>query len=487
MRWYGIALLGHVLLSARAYGQQPFDLDETFQTTMLEEVVNSVVPLADGRVLVAGSLSNYPGSGQNKGIARLQANGWYDISFAANNYVQADLTLWNDRIYGRSETVFRFLSDGTLDPDFIPMNTGPYFVAIGGGDYFVYPDGRILLSGTHVLHDSIRGFEGQYNLTWFSNQGYLDTTAHHRTCDGTGHIAKIFPLPDGRFMLAGLWSSYEGVPTPNSERLIRVFADGALDTTFHSPFNWSSPDEHLLLPDGKHLLTGLFRVNGSTDTLQIIRLTPNGDIDDSFNWHIQLKYAYDVPVEEASIAGIYRLDDERLIITGAFTEIDGQVRGGIAVIDTAGNPLDDYFVSNGCGAWFDGFDYRGKLSGIVPAPDGGYYIHGSYRGYDDGTVNDVGQKMVSHLYGLDVGVEDQVQALLALFPVPGTSDFTVRMAASEAAVLSVFDPTGRLVKHERCMGPSHHVRTGALRAGAYLVRLAYDGGKTGHGKWIKAE
>ena len=48
----------------------------------------------------------------------------------------------------------------------------------------MYPDGRVLVCGLHELSDSIRGYVGFYDLIWFSNQGYLDTTAHHRQGNG---------------------------------------------------------------------------------------------------------------------------------------------------------------------------------------------------------------------------------------------------------------------------------------------------------------
>ena len=60
----------------------------------------------------------------------------------------------------------------------------PLYSALQGGDYHVYPDGRILLSGAHSLYDTARGFVGIYNLIWFTNTGYLDTTKTTATATG---------------------------------------------------------------------------------------------------------------------------------------------------------------------------------------------------------------------------------------------------------------------------------------------------------------
>jgi hypothetical protein len=48
------------------------------------------------------------------------------------------------------------------------MNDGPYFASLQGGDYHVFPDGRVLMSGSHQLSDTIRGFVG-YEPIWFTN------------------------------------------------------------------------------------------------------------------------------------------------------------------------------------------------------------------------------------------------------------------------------------------------------------------------------
>jgi hypothetical protein len=72
---------------------------------------------------------------------------------------------------------------------------------------------------------------GSYGLVWVTNTGAVDTTRTPRT--STFSIYKIKALPDGKFICftpsAGL---YEGTQT---ERIFRIEADGALDTTFHAP------------------------------------------------------------------------------------------------------------------------------------------------------------------------------------------------------------------------------------------------------------
>ncbi len=470
-----------LVLSGRA--QQPFDLDQSFQTTIGSQNISSLIPLEDGKVLVAGRF-DYPGATIQLGVGRLNNDGSWDQSFDANNYMAGKLQLWNGLIYGLNTTVYRLLPNGLLDPEFTTMTNGPYFSPGVGGDYFVYPDGRILMSGSHHLHDSIRGYEGDYNLIWFSNEGYLDTTQQHRACNG--HIEYIHPLPDGKFLLGGFWSQYDGIPTPNSTHLIRVFPDGALDTTFQCPISWGSPVSHLFLSDGKHLIGGSFRVNGDPDTLQVMRLMPNGAIDTLFNYHEQYLYAYTTQPSFAGVVGFLHLGEGRTVIVGGFTSVNGMPRGGVALLDSTGHLLDDHFVDAGCGVWNDGFQDRAYISGIVPAADGSYYIYGSYHGYNDGTTNDAGQRMVSRLYGLDVGVREEPMAeAFRAYPNPATSAFGIEgIAGQEPLEVTLLDGMGRPVKRWSRASGSTRFDVRGSSPGCYILVVDRQNGLSHHVKLI---
>src|SRR5204863_1045327 len=109
----------------------------------------------------------------------------------------------------------------------------PYFSPLQGGDYHVYPDGRVLMSGKHTLNDLAHGFVGNYNLIWFSNTGYLDTTRVHRKGDGV--VWNFEELHGGGFILHCGCSVFEGVPV---DLIFRTDADGIPDTTFHTGVFW---------------------------------------------------------------------------------------------------------------------------------------------------------------------------------------------------------------------------------------------------------
>ncbi|MBL7941009.1 MAG: T9SS type A sorting domain-containing protein [Flavobacteriales bacterium] len=357
------------------------------------------------------------------------------------------------------------------------MNLGPYFSSLQGGDYHVFPDGRVLMSGAHVLSDTERGFEGLYSLIWFSNEGYLDTTRTHRYCDNV--IYQFEQQPDGKFLCSGTMNSFEGQPVT---RVFRVMPDGALDPSFQAELqSWGEARSYFTLEDGRILVGGWLKLNGSETIRSLIRLHADGSLDETYHLlDIIAEFDPDSPIP--SVAGIYRLDDGRFIITGRFDHVDGQVRGGIAMLDADGNLLDDAFTGSGCGVYEyvvpSGSSLYKSLAGIVPAPDGGYYIYGAYHGYDDGTINDPEQRFVSRLYGLNVGVREEVAlAQLSVFPNPSDGHFEVRASLPlRNANLALVALTGKTLR--TWAWPQGAQQAGfdasGLAAGNYILRLASE-------------
>lgn len=467
--------------------QQPFDLDTTFRAPIDSWYVSSILPQADGKVIASG-IMRFQGEVLNIRLARLLPNGQRDDTFYNSGLGGGFLKPWMNKFYvSTPHTVRRILPDGIQDTSFIGMNLGPYFSSLQGGDYHVYPDGRILMSGVHQLSDSIRGYEGLYCLCWFSNTGYLDTTAHHRTCSGSLDV--FTQLPNGQF-IGSLGTppgtaGWEGHPTSN---ILRFDADGALDTTFNTNVWWGEAYGFLPLADGRVYAGGNFRITGDPDTLHLVRFLPDGSLDPSFNNHLDFR-TIDLSGSVGAVVGreFYQLDAERLIVTGSFELVNGQPRQGICLFDTSGDLLNDYFSGPGCGEYTHwGFTY-GSIEGIIPAADGSYYIWGAYHGYDDGTTNDTLQRMVSRLYGFNVGVEEHRDRTmkLRLGPNPGSWFVDVDTGGRSNGELVLRDTQGRIVRVERIHGSRHRMDIGQLAKGTYIIELHADGLVPARAKWIK--
>jgi uncharacterized delta-60 repeat protein len=456
-------------MAMQAIGQVPFDLDTSYRTVIDVQYVNSVQPLSDGKLLISGRV-RLPGENFYRGSARLLSDGELDGSFPPFPLTtgNGEIVRWMDGYYvGTGGGVRRLDGTGLIDPTFILMNDGPYFTSLQGGDYHVCPDGRVLMSGAHMLDDPIRGFQGLYSLIWFSNTGYLDTTRTHRFCNGV--IYEIEEQPDGKFLCTGTMTTYEGQPV---SRVFRVEADGTLDTSFNMGLQpYGEAFEYHTLPDARVLIGGAFRLNGSDQIQSLLRVHSDGSLDESFTLNV-FEETYSnaqIPI----VLGILPLGNG-YIITGTFDKINGQDRGGIAMVDLDGNLLPEPFNGLGCGGFQDGVTFRKGLAGIAPTADGNFYIYGSYHGYDDGTTNDTTQRMVSRLYGLEVGVRQTGIGSLSVYPNPTSYAFTVSTPRPlQGGVLHLVDAAGRRVQSwnwpSDSVSSELHVR--GIPAGQYTLAL----------------
>lgn len=470
------------LATVQGNAQQPFDLDTTFRAATVASGdplgVNSMIVLPDGDLILSGQV-RFPWDTAPRSGCRLNSDGSLDLNFAQNPQMGGKLTPWNGRIYQRNGNgVRRSWLDGTLDTDYVTWNVGPYFVLGQGGDYHVYPDGRILMSGSHDLLDSIRGYVGSYELVWFNNSGYLDTTAQHRNCNGV--IYRFEPQPDGKFVCSGWCTIYENQPV---SQIFRVHADGALDTTFQTDFVWGEADDITVMSDGRILLSGALQRSGEADTLHFVRLMPDGSVDASFNSGLDVR-ELQLDQQSALISLFHtRLDDGRLVIHGGFDRVAGELRRGIAVLDSTGYLLSDAFAGNGCGDYDTGnFPVSHGTWGMARDPIGNWYIYGSYAGYDDGTTNDPQQRFVSRLHGLNVGVLEREQPLqLQVYPNPtsGLAQVQLREGVTRAT-LHVLDAQGRLVQEQEVQGNTYKLDLSDQGPGVYAVRVRTEQGRVGH-------
>ncbi|MBK7286690.1 MAG: delta-60 repeat domain-containing protein [Flavobacteriales bacterium] len=164
--------------------------------------------------------------------------------------------------------------------------------------------------------DSVRGFVGWYSLIWLNNDGSLDTTRIHRQSEGP--IVRFKELPDGKFICNGSGGMVQG---RNVSILFRVDSDGALDTTFNAPFlDYCYTYSYHPQSDGKVVCGGRYHFVGSPDTLSLIRLLPDGQLDPTFNNHLAFRSTYH-HLATPSVLGIQPIGPDKLAITGALIKL----------------------------------------------------------------------------------------------------------------------------------------------------------------------
>jgi uncharacterized delta-60 repeat protein len=503
-------LVGMVALAVAASlcAQAPFALDTTFRTGFIWNHpgvygISSVLPLPDGKMLASGVM-RYPGELEDRRFVRLLPDGSRDMSFpppgpGTNVGGGGKITPWNDRLYvANNYAVRRVLYSGHVDTSFaVGMGVIPYFSPFEAGDFHVFPDGRMVISGRHILSDTIRGFLNVHMFVWFTSTGQLDTTRIHRKANGP--VRRFKELPDGKFIASGGISSFAGQP---SDAIFRLHADGALDTTFRTGVNWGEAVNYLPLADGRVYVVGRFRrALAPLDTLRLVRMLPDGSLDPTFTApHFTLGAIPDPAGLGAGVNSITPWPDGNLVVTGPFQYVNGHERRGICMIDSSGTLL-DAFAGHGVWPYLNNLPGGGvlphaSLARIVPYDADRYLVWGSYEGYGDGNVNDMEQRLITRIHGaegpfLPVGLREagtvSARPVLRLYPNPGGEALWIERSEGMRgrATLLVRDARGALTGTWPMNGGTLRVDAEHWPPGLYLLELTDERGVRATAKWVR--
>ena len=312
-------------------------LDSTFSAEPGPDGIVSDLELApDGKVILAGDFNTVQGALLNR-IARLNGSGTLDFSFALPlgfNAALSDAARQSDgkivlggmfdiaSAAGRNR-IARIHADGTLDLQF-----NPGIGADNNVSAVVMQDEKILIGGSFL---TVNGTEKR-GIARLHSDGVLDTT-FNRTGAGVsnGVVNKILLLADGRIMIGGGFSGYNGAARNSVALLDR---DGNLQTTFNPGTGPGGPVYAVAQQeDGKFLVGGDFTSFAGQARGRIARLNPNGSLDAGF--------APGSGMNGAVLAMLIQPADGKIIVAGRFTTVDSEARPFIARLNN-----DKVFIQN---------------------------------------------------------------------------------------------------------------------------------------------
>ena len=474
-----LSMVAALVAATTALGQWSFTVDTSFQAPLVGRNVNDLLLNEDGSLILSGRLQyddQWPPPPSEFSKLRLLQDGGLDPTFTTAG-AGGKLTRWNDQFYSSSGSIVRRLNmNGTIDGAFTMLS--PFFSNIQGGDYHVFPDGRVLISGNHLLSDSVRGFEGLYQLVWFTNTGYLDTTRIHRS-SGNCAVYQFKELPSGQFIVNGICDQFDGQPV---DRVFRVQADGSVDTSFHTDVYTGLTADYLPLNDGRVYVAGNFRRSQTPeDTLHLVRFSPTGALDPTFV-PPQFQMATLPEVLGAAVISVQPWLDGSLLVTGKFERVNGEPRRGICLLDTNGTLL-PAFHDQGVSPYYytdAGEDlYRAAVHAVAyDSTNAHLYIAGAYSGYTDATGHYPDQRFITRLkvseLSTAVSEAPQQPRALQLYPNPSTGPITVAIEQPpDHGDLLLRDALGRVVNRQRIT--AYHTSLTLDHTGVYSVELVRDG------------
>ena len=316
-------------------GERPGSLDMTFANVTIpfpsdpvtDRPVAAVIVQPDGKIVVAGSYRSISGVPQ-AGVARLNSDGTIDPDFQTDfdasgyGYYFFRMVQQSDgAIIGGYSGLARIQPDGEYDDRYVPLVEDVWSLAL-------QRDGRLLVGEGYA--DAATG-QTLYSLTRLRSNGDFDSSF---LVDVNGPITAIVVQSDGRVVIGG---DFTQVNSTARNRIARVLSNGAVDTSFNPGLGIQGSTPFVLdvvpYPGGKVVVAGLFSsVNGVTRR-NIAMLTSTGALDTSFNPGSGPDYF----VESIAVQ-----NDGKMVIGGDFTSIAGVLRVGLARLTATGS-LDTTF------------------------------------------------------------------------------------------------------------------------------------------------
>src|SRR5947207_757174 len=122
---------------------------------------------------------------------------------------------------------------------------------------------------------------------------------------------------DGRILIAGAFTEFNGVPR---NRIARLNPDGSVDTAF-DPGAGADDDINAVAiqPDGRIVIGGFFSQFNGVNRSGIVRLNPDGSLDASFDPGTGVEQLVVHPQVHA--VGLH--GDGRIVIGGFFNNVNG--------------------------------------------------------------------------------------------------------------------------------------------------------------------
>jgi len=326
---------------------------------------------SDGKYIFVGNFTSYNGT-TSKGIIKLNTDGTIDGSFNPgtgfnvtivtnvintldNKYLVAG---WFTTYQGVSANrIIKLNTDGSKDTSF-NFGTGFNDVISDGQTLVNTSDNKYLIGGSFLSYNGTPAKA----IIKLNTDGTIDTSFVYGTGFG-GSVNSIIETSDGKYLIGGSFTSYQGVAT---NRIIRLNSDGSKDTSFVIGTGFGGNVYGFIeTSDGKYLVVGAFSSYNGTSANSVIKLNTDGSKDTSFN--------YGIGFSVTDVRNVKETSDGKYLLGGGFTTYQGTSSKNLIKLNTNGT-IDGSFVV--------GTGFNGAVYDIVETSDNKYLIGGSFSSYN---------------------------------------------------------------------------------------------------------
>ena len=346
--------------------------------------VNSLALDSSGKLLVGGAFTTFNGTAQNR-LARLNLDGTLDASLVigtgpASTVSAIQPLAGGTFVIGGSFTTFNGISrsglaligsNGAPDTSFNPGVTANISVLALALD----SAGALVVGGDFTtLAAFTRNRLGRVNAT----TGILDSTFNPVAAEFPASAFAVAAQPGGKFLILSNATRVGGTAIPAG--LFRLNADLTLDSTFNSGgaglgFNGSvgafSTFRLLVAPDGKAYVGAPLTTYNGTARSGLVRVNADGTLDTTF----VLGTGFDNPVANAPVTSLTLFPGGQLLVAGNFTTYQGTAANSIVRLEANGT-RDTTFTSPAAAIVSATTGSSGLVTAL--APDGKIYLGGNF-------------------------------------------------------------------------------------------------------------
>jgi uncharacterized delta-60 repeat protein len=418
----------------------------------------------DGKIIIAGDFYNY-NEVSSRGIARLTTDGMLDASFVVgtgfNDLVKKAIPLPDGKIlvagtfseYNGTpvNTLARLNPDGTLDTSFNPG--AGFTVSYDIYTLAVQPDGKVLVGGWFNYYDNHHiTFQ---NLLRINSDGSLDTTFVFQT--GSNPVRKVIVQEGGKILYA-----LEAHPTqPQATTVInRINFNGEPDLAFTGMSGSVIRQIHdmIVLSNGKIVASGFCDNEVIWAGRRIVMLHPNGIIDEGFDQGLGTGPEYYPATRLAE------QQDGRIIISGRFSTYDGVGKKSVARIHTDGSLDTTFDAGSGVGDWdIDALVVQGNkliIAGVFA------YYNGIWQGR-------IARVMADETMGTNI--PDAKSDELIAYRNGDVLD--IASATEDITEIKVYGVDGKLIASQHGTSDSSVSIEGLSRNAIYIVKVRLSGNR----------
>lgn len=232
--------------------------------------------------------------------------------------------------YNGSTTAYlcRLQTDGSKDAGF---NLGTAFNDKIHASV-IQPDGKIIVAGAFTSYNGT----SVGRIVRLNPDGSRDTSFDTSIAAGSGTIYSLALQLDGKLIVGGSFTKYNGITV---NRIARVLLNGDLDISFATGTGFTSTVENIAIAsDGKIVVSGTFSsFNGNVTCPKLIRLNTDGTIDTSLSVGI----GFDDAIEAIAVQ-----PDGKIIVGGSFLNYNGSAQNRIVRLNTNGSVDSSFFFRN---------------------------------------------------------------------------------------------------------------------------------------------